>query len=78
MMGHSAQNIGYKIEDAESAKLVVSRDVIFVESSLDSLEVHIPPNEVSSVIFLIQVELVGDVDSKIEPSSDPTKESGNT
>ena len=47
MMGYSTQSKGYEIWDAESSKLVVSRDVIFNESSVNSLEVQIQANEVT-------------------------------
>ena len=47
MMGCSTQSKGYKIWDVESSKLVVSRDVEFNESSVNSLEVQIQTNEVT-------------------------------
>ena len=47
MMGYSIQNKGYKICDLESSKLVVCWDVIFNESSVNPLEIHIQNKEVT-------------------------------
>ena len=47
MMGYSTQSKGCKIWDIESSKLVVSRDLIFDESSVNPPQVHIQPNEVT-------------------------------
>ena len=41
MMGYSTQSKGYEIWDVDSPKLVVSRDVVFNESSVNSLEAQI-------------------------------------
>ena len=45
MMGYSTQSQGSKVWDVESSKLVVPRDVVFNESSVDSLGISIQPNE---------------------------------
>ena len=41
MTGYTTQSEGYKIWDVESSKLVVSGDVVFNKSSVDSLGIYI-------------------------------------
>ena len=70
MMGYSSQSKGYKIWDIESSKLVVSRDVIFNEYSVDPLQVHVPTNAVTdSNVASPGVERDNNVNNNIELSS---------
>ena len=79
MMGYSTKSKGYKICDADSSKLVVSRDVTFNESSVNPPEVHIQSNEVTdSNVADSGGESVRDVDSNIELSLDTSEESEST
>ena len=71
MMGYSTQSKGYKVWDVESSKLVVSRDVVFNESSVDSLGIDIQPNEVSdSNVAGPGGEMKKEVDGNIDSSPD--------
>ena len=71
MKGYSTQIEGYKVWDIKSSKLIVSRDVIVSESSVDCLQVHVPINAVADRnIAAPERERVNNVDKNIELSSD--------
>ena len=75
MMGYSTQSKGYNIWDIESSKLIVSRDVIFNESSVNPLDVHVPTNTVEdSNVAAPGGERDNNVDNNIELSSDSYEE----
>ena len=79
MMGYSNQSKGYKVWDIEGSKLVVSRDVIFNESSVNPQEVHVPTSTVTDSNFAAPGgERDNNVDNNIELSSDSSEESENT
>ena len=74
-MGSSTQSKGYKVWDVESSKLFVSRDVVFNESSVDSLGIDIQPNQVSDSNVAgpggeMKKEVDGNIDSSPEQSDD--------
>ena len=76
MMSYSIQSKGYKIWDIESSKLVVSRDVIFNEPSVNSLELHVSTNTVTDTnVAAPGGERDNIVDNNIELSSDSSEES---
>ena len=76
MMGYSTQIKGYKIWDVESSTLVVSRDVVFKESSVNSLGIDIQSNEATdSNVADTGGECVENVYSNIKLPSDSSKES---
>ena len=78
-MGYSTQSKGYKIWDTESSKLVVSRDVIIDEYSVNPPEVDIQPNAITdSNVADPGGEPARTMDSNIELSSDSLEDSENT
>ena len=73
MMVYSTQSKGYKIWDVESSKLVISRNIIFNEPSVNSLEVQIQTNEVTNSNVAgtggeMKKEVDGNIDSSPEQS----------
>ena len=76
MIGCYTQSKGYKIRDLEFSKLFVSRDVIFNESSVDPLQVHVPTNAVTdSNAATTERERYNNVNNNIEMSSYMSEES---
>ena len=71
MMGFCTQSKGFKIWDVDSSKLVLSRDVVFNESLVNSLEVQNQTNEVTdSNVAGPGREMKKEVDGNIDSSPD--------
>lgn len=76
MMGYSTQSKGYKIWDIESAKMIISRDVTFIESSVGPATAVIPDlDSTSSNVVVPGGEAKVEVDNNIDlkPSEKPNQ-----
>lgn len=77
-MGHSTQSKASKIWDVQSSKLIVSRDVAFDESSVDSTIIQFPTNEVTDKNLAVQrVKRTVNVSGNIKLLLDSYKESAS-
>ncbi len=80
MMGYSTQSKGYRIWDIETSKLIVSRDVTFLESSVDPTSIEISQRiEDSSNVAVPGGEAKIEVDDNIDltPEENTELTSGN-